>query len=105
MLKTKALPTTVKVGMTKYKVLLDEDETVLQGQSGCCYGIPPRIYIDIKEPSKGGVLFEEVAHAVEKELRLEFLGNEIGHSAFCYMFFMTLQQNGFLATCILRLNT
>ncbi len=99
------LPVTVKVGMTKYKVQLDEDDTILQGDSGCCYGIPPRIFIDAKEPNKGTVLFEEVGHAVEKELRLEVFGNNEGHSAFFYMFFLALQQNGYLATCLRIMNT
>ena len=104
MQKKKVIPTTVKVGMTKYRILLDEDDMVLQGHSGCCDGVPPRIFIDEKEPNKGAVLFEEMGHAVEKELRLEVFSNNEGHSAFFYMFFMSLQQNGYLATCLRVMN-
>ena len=105
MQKKKVIPTTVKVGMTKYKVQLDKDEMVLQGHSGCCDGVPPRIFIDAKEPNKGAVLFEETGHAVEKELGLDIFGNSEYHRAWFYMFFMSLQQNGYLATCLRVMNS
>ena len=84
----------VKIGLVDYQVKLT-DNTVLHNAEGVCFGIPPVIAISEESPCKGEVLFHEIAHAVEKEFALDFFEDDT-HTAFLYLFYIALLENGFI---------
>lgn len=97
-------PSFLIAGALKAKLVIDDPELIARNLYGEIieYGRPPVIKIRVKDNGlPGDTLFHELAHLVEAWIGKDFLPQKQEHNIFLSAFYLSLKQNGFLATCLI----